>query len=251
MNRYRAAGYHLLITLCVLAVISGLIVFRWFPDFFFIIDGGWQGLRLIMAVGLVIGPLLTLIVYKAGKPGLRFDLTLIGMAQALCLTAGVYVVYSERPTFFVYYDGHFYSASADTYLEFGVTPPDPDRFDGTPAMVYVDLPASPIDEADLRKIYYDDEVPLWTAASYYEPLDRHMTEVLGQAPGEAKIRARDTDASLDRWLERHQGTFDDYAFIPVHSRFRRGYIAIRRIDRSFAGWLEGQPPPIELTLQLQ
>ncbi len=80
-------------------------------------DGGWQGLRLLLGVDLVLGPLLTLIVYRAGKPGLRFDLTAIGIIQATCLAAGIWIVHGERPLAMVYSDGSFYSVTAQSFRE--------------------------------------------------------------------------------------------------------------------------------------
>lgn len=246
MSRYLATFYHFLVSLAVFVVLAWFIFFRWFPDFFYAIDGGWEGLRIIILVDLVLGPLLTLIVFKAGKPGLLFDLILIGIVQVVCLAGGIYIVYNERPTFFVFYEGHFYSASASSYHNYGKTAPDPDRYGGAPAYIYVDMPTNPIEEADIRKIYYDDRVPLWTASEYYERLERHMDEVLKAGNAEEKIRKRDSTNNLDRWLARHEGSFEDYAFVPIHSRYRKAYIAIDRADMTFEGLLEVEPPPVEL-----
>ncbi len=102
MSRYQAFLYHFFISLAVFFVLAYLVLFEWYPDFFYSIDGGWEGMRIIIVVDLIMGPLLTLVVFKAGKPGLKFDLTVIGTFQAVCLAAGLYIVYSERPIFFIY-----------------------------------------------------------------------------------------------------------------------------------------------------
>ncbi len=115
MSRFSAFSYHMAISLVIFAILAYLIVEVWYPEFFFTIDGGWEGIRIVIGVDLVLGPLLTLVVYKAGKPGLKFDLSCIGVLQSLCLIAGVFVIYTVRPLYFIYYDKHFYSASADTY----------------------------------------------------------------------------------------------------------------------------------------
>ena len=82
MSRYRAAAIHLGLSALLFVALAYLVVFVWYPGFFFETDGGWEGIRIIAAVDLVVGPLLTLIVFKAGKPGLRFDLT----ARRSCCT---------------------------------------------------------------------------------------------------------------------------------------------------------------------
>ena len=106
MSRWYAGFYHLLISLFIFALLAGISLTLWYPGFFYSIDGGWEGMRIIIGVDLVLGPLLTTIVFKSGKPGLKFDLTAIGTMQATCLLAGVLIVYSERPLFFVFYDNH-------------------------------------------------------------------------------------------------------------------------------------------------
>src|SRR5262245_9454808 len=108
MSRYRAAAIHLGLSVLLFIAVGYAVLFIWYPDFFFETDCGWQGMRIIAAVDLVVGPLLTLIVFKAGKPGLRFDLTAIGVLQAICLAAGVWIVHGGRPLAIVYVDGSFF-----------------------------------------------------------------------------------------------------------------------------------------------
>ena len=99
MSRYQAFSYHFLISLAIFFVLAYLVLYHWYPDIFFSIDGGWEGMRIIIGVDLILGPVLTLIVFRAGKPGLKFDLAAIGTLQAVCLTVGTCIVYSERPIF--------------------------------------------------------------------------------------------------------------------------------------------------------
>jgi hypothetical protein len=65
-NRNTAFAIPLAISLVIFAILTAIGVFVWAPDFFFTTDGGWQGIRILGAVDLVLGPLLTLIVYKHG-----------------------------------------------------------------------------------------------------------------------------------------------------------------------------------------
>jgi len=243
LSRYAAAACHLMISLLVFAVLAWVILEVWYPDFFFAIDGGWEGMRIIFGVDVVLGPVLTLIVFRAGKPGLRFDLTLIGILQATCLALGTWIVYSERPIFFIYYDRHFYSSSADTFTGYGVPAPDPARFgDRTPAMVASVMPDNPIEEAGFRRILYQDNIPAWVYAPTFRPIGDHLDRVVSEGILEDRLRARDTGGRLDRWLKEHGGSVSDYAFIPIHSRYRDSFVGIRKSDRSFVDILEVPPP---------
>ncbi len=70
MSRWKAAGIHLSASMLVFLVLLTIVMQLWYPGILFRIDGGWSGLSLVLAVHLVAGPLLTLIVFKSGKPGL-------------------------------------------------------------------------------------------------------------------------------------------------------------------------------------
>ena len=50
----------------------------------------------------MIGPILTLIVYKPGKPSLKFDLSVIVVLQISALSYGMHTVFEGRPTFVVF-----------------------------------------------------------------------------------------------------------------------------------------------------
>ena len=243
MSRFKAFFYHFLISFLVFLVLLYLILIVWYPDFFFAIDGGWEGMRIIIGVDLILGPILTLIVFKSGKPGLKFDLSCIGLLQAVCLAGGVAVVYTERPIYFVYYEKHFYSSSADTFTNYGIATPDPSQFtDKLPVKVISKLPENPIEEADFRRILFQDGIPAWVYSPTYELLEGQMQEVIKGAFAEKDLRERDTEGKLDLWLAKYGGIFGDYAFIPIHSRYRDAFIAIRRSDESFVNIVEVPPP---------
>jgi hypothetical protein len=232
-----------MISAVVFVCLAYLVVFVWYPNFFFGTDGGWEGLRILIFVDLVLGPCLTMVVYQAGKPGLKFDLTCIGILQSVCLLAGLYVVENERPTFLVFYGGHFYSVSNDTFKRYGQLPGDPAAHgDRSPVKVAATVPENAIEEADFRTLLYREGVPVWIYERSFEPLEQHMDQVLAEAFDLEALRSRDTEAKLDIWLEKYGGELTDYAFFPIHSRYQKSFIAIRLSNREFVGVLDIPAP---------
>ena len=173
MSRWVAFAIHLGISLAIFLVLLGIIFTLWFPGILFSIDGGWNGLRIIIGVDLVLGPLLTLIVFKAGKPGLKFDLTCIGLFQATCLVAGMWIVHSERPLALVLAYDTLYSLSADEFEDYGRDPALLEEFPGGyPKLVYTELPENDI-EADIvsiRSQFIGD--PLYIQTERYQAMPR-------------------------------------------------------------------------------
>lgn len=239
MTRLAAFFVHLAISLVIFGVLAALVVYVWYPDFFFTADGGWQGLRIILAVDLVAGPLLTAVVYKAGKPSLRMDLTLIALFQAACLAGGTWVVYQERPLALVYSDGRFFSMSTKDYTEAGVDPAVLARLPGPwPKRVAMAMPEDPHRESDLRAEAFRSGRPLRTWHDYYVPLTPDRLDIDAEAAAPAELERLDRSTGhLGAWLARHGGALEDYAFFGFASRYHYAFLGVRRADGTIVGLL--------------
>jgi hypothetical protein len=101
MSRWKAAGLHSLISIVIAILVGSLIYFVWYPPPYFQIAGGSKLMLLIMGVDVVVGPVLTLAVFKSGKKGLRFDLTVIALLQIASFCYGASVIARARPVFVV------------------------------------------------------------------------------------------------------------------------------------------------------
>ncbi len=102
MSRWKASATHL--TICIVIAISVLLLmlFAWFPPPYFSAQGGKDLLILIFSVDVVLGPLITLIIYKHGKKGLKFDLAVIAILQLSALAYGIVALSEARPVYLVY-----------------------------------------------------------------------------------------------------------------------------------------------------
>ena len=239
VNRLGAFLIHLGISLLIFAVLAGVIRFVWYPDFFFAADGGWQGIRIVAAVDLVLGPLLTLIVFDRRKPELRRDLTMIGAFQLSCLIAGAYVVYDQRPLALVYVDGLFYSMSTDSYLRSDRPLPDFERFDGPrPKRLIVTLPEDLDAQSDIRGSALRTQTPLRMLADHYAEYDYSALNADVEAYTSEELLIQDQESQqLPGWLAVHGGTLEDYAFFPFATRYHYVFLGIRRDAGTIVGLL--------------
>lgn len=101
MTRWKASAIHFAISLLVLAVIVGIVVWRWYPPQLFAMAKAGQLLSILAGVDLVLGPLLTLLVYKHGKKSLKFDLSVIALLQVAAMAFGLLTVWQSRPVYLV------------------------------------------------------------------------------------------------------------------------------------------------------
>ena len=101
MSRWKAAAIHLSISAAIGLVVGALLLLVWYPPPYFHAAGADQLVLLLVGVDLVLGPLLTLILFRSGKKGLKFDLAMIAVLQTTALVYGLSVVLQSRPVFLV------------------------------------------------------------------------------------------------------------------------------------------------------
>ncbi|MEZ5468867.1 MAG: hypothetical protein R3F18_14580 [Lysobacterales bacterium] len=113
MTRLKAFRVHLLASACVGAVVATLVFFLWYPDFYFKASGAQILIATLIFVDVVIGPALTLLLFKPGKWGLAFDMTVILILQLCALLYGLSVIIGSRPVFMVAAVDRFVVVSAN------------------------------------------------------------------------------------------------------------------------------------------
>lgn len=102
--RARAFAVHLLLSVVVAALAAVTVFFIWYPAPYRELAGGGALFVILVAVDIVIGPLLTLVVFNQAKPRrtLLIDLSAIALAQAAALAYGMHTVYVARPVHVVF-----------------------------------------------------------------------------------------------------------------------------------------------------
>jgi hypothetical protein len=112
MSRWKASGIHVLLSVGVAAATLAFMLLVWYPRPLFQAAGGDRLIFILVAVDVILGPLITLIVFKAGKKGLRFDLAVIASLQVAALAYGMHTVYLARPVYLVFTKDRFDLVSA-------------------------------------------------------------------------------------------------------------------------------------------
>jgi hypothetical protein len=119
-QRLRAAAIHFLLSCAVAACVALVPLHFWYPGVIGKIAGGQHLFLLILGVDVVMGPLLTLVVFNTLKPRRELvrDLTVIGLLQLSALVYGLHTLYIARPVAVVHEPGRFRVVAAnDVRLE--------------------------------------------------------------------------------------------------------------------------------------
>src|SRR5919201_4579714 len=97
MSRWKAASIHFTLSVAIATILLGLMLALWYPPPYFALMGGLMLVVLIAGCDVTLGPLITLIIFKTGKKGLKLDLAMIGCVQAAALVYGLYMMFEARP----------------------------------------------------------------------------------------------------------------------------------------------------------
>lgn len=101
MNRWKASASHFLLSIVVIGGIATTAFLLWYPHALYRVAGLDRILLVMLGIDLTAGPLLTLILYRKGKRGLKFDLTVIAICQLAFLAYGLHTLWAARPVFLV------------------------------------------------------------------------------------------------------------------------------------------------------
>ncbi len=101
MTRWKASGIHFSISLMIGIFALSMLYFVYYPQPYFEPAGASKLVFILLGVDVVLGPLLTLVVFKSGKKLLKLDLSMIAVVQMAALLYGLHIMWAARPVFVV------------------------------------------------------------------------------------------------------------------------------------------------------
>lgn len=179
-SKLKAASIHLGISLIIFIGILYLILVEWYPGVFFEAEGGVSGLKLLAAVDLVLGPLLTLIIFNhiKAKKEIFFDMSFIALIQIGALTWGGLLVYSERPVAMVMWEGTFYTVTEDYYSKQNINLTDIAAFsDDKPLIILAEINGSVLQHKEIIRLT-DLKIPPYAQVHLYLSVKENFNSVL-------------------------------------------------------------------------
>jgi len=100
--RIQAGLIHLCIS-CVVALGAAALVFLvWYPAPLSTVQGVSRLVLILISVDVIIGPLITTIVFDRSKKSLPFDLGVVATLQLVALLYGLHAIFIARPALLVY-----------------------------------------------------------------------------------------------------------------------------------------------------
>lgn len=224
-NRLTAFFTHFLLSLVIFSAFILTLLYFWYPKPFFSASGGWQGLKIVALIGLVLGPVLTLIVFNKNKPykELRNDISVIVALQMSALLWGIYTVHEQRPVAAVYWDGTFYTVTAADIINQDLSLEILDEYgDNFPVYLFAPHPQTPEQWQPVLDRMKNDKVPPFQQPELYTNLEGNYSEIFRSNIDIAEVIS--TNQEMHEELEevlRQTGTrLHDNYYISMTSKYR-------------------------------
>jgi len=246
-TRVQAALIHLGLSALVAATIVAVMLLLWYPSPYFAAAGGGTLLMLLIGVDVVLGPLLTLIVYDPAKKSLLYDLAVIAMLQIAALIYGVNVMASARPAFVVYLRGGFDVVSANDVVTEDMAQAQLPEFQSVPLtgprLAAARVPVDPGVQLRIGMEAAAGGADLTAYPRYYIPYATASREAAASGkPLAALAQASPENAAAVARLAASSGkSADALVYLPLHTRSVQMSIVLDKANGDVVGVLPLEP----------
>jgi hypothetical protein len=193
-----------------------------------------------LSVDLVVGPFLTLFLYRPRKPGLKFDMSVVAIIQLTALIYGTSVIYVNRPYFAVFAVDRFELVSLRDIDPRMANDPDLLRKPLVgPRLVVALLPEDLATRQRLmEEVLFEGQPDIERRPEFWYPYETRTEYVVDRAKPLQVLSARseETARALLALADRLDKSLDELGFVPLIGR-----------ERDFAYVIDSQTgSPIEL-----
>lgn len=216
---FRLRGFliHLIASVCMALIATGIIFLVWYPSPLAQAIGVTSVVLLLLGVDVVAGPLLTLAVCKQGKKSLKYDLALIIIIQISAFIYGMHIIAQGRPVWIVFNKDSFVAVQAFEMKHDYMAKAKPEyqatNFSG-PQWIALHYPT----DTEQKKILYESAfkgVDLPRRADFYEPVANQIESIKQKAQDLSQLnqfnKPEEVKTELAKWPEAN-------AFLPLNAR---------------------------------
>jgi hypothetical protein len=242
IKKLTASLYHFIISLLVVGAFLALVKFYWYPDHLLSLSGVTSILFILIAIDIILGPLMTFVVYKPNKPKLKLDLSIIAVLQIAAFSYGMFTIYQGHPVYIVYAVNNFTIATANEI--------DPTQASNKhliksklagPQIAFAKIPENPKEAADILFGAFEGKPDIDKLPQYFEPYDQHLDDIFAQSIDLTKLLdKKETKQELEKFFS-HNGDKGDFAYLPLVGKSKDVILAFNKKTGKPVGIIDIDP----------
>lgn len=221
-----AALVHLAIS-GLIATLAALLIFGvWYPGALASLQGVDRLVLILIGVDVVIGPLITLIVFDPAKKSLKFDLGVVALMQTAALVYGLHAIYGGRPAYVVFNVARFNVVAAQEISQESLSKANSDVQISRlgPLLVAARFPEDPAKKSEILFSSLSGGYDLPQLPEYFVPLDVEKDAMRARMKPIAELRAVNALSEVDwtSFLEGYGKPEEDLRYLPIIGNERDG-----------------------------
>jgi hypothetical protein len=217
MDRLKAAGIHLLISVLIGAMSFATVWWILYPPPMLIAIGGDEIFRLIIMIDVIVGPLLTLVVFNTKKPSLKFDLAVIAAMQIAAMIYGFSFLYEARPVYVAALGDRFQVVQAPEVGTINLSKAKQTLPLFGPRWVSTTPPTDIFMKEEVKMVERDGG-SLGHFPQFHAPYEDGKAAILQKARPISDLKSANTGvtAEIDKWLNSHGYTDATAKYQPIN-----------------------------------
>jgi hypothetical protein len=234
LNRWKAASFHLALSAAIGATVVALMLVFWYPQPYFVAMGGDTLILILIGVDVVIGPLITLVVFDPKKKHLRFDLAVIALLQLSALAYGCHVMFVARPVYTVFVVDRFEAVAANQIDAASLAKATAPEFRALPLagpqVIAVRQPDDPQRQAEIVMSAMAGGADLANLPEFYVPYAAFQRDAAARALPLAELLRRQPDGAeaIRTLLAATRRGADTVGYVPLRARNRDMSVLVDR-----------------------
>ncbi len=224
LNRYHAFGWHLLVSLCVAAVSASLVFLVWYPNDLAYASGVTDIFRLLLLVDVILGPVITLIIFDKKKKELKRDLAVVVVMQFVAMLYGLHAVYVARPVYLVFNIDRFDLVYANDFSDQDLAKATKNEYKSLPQFGPKIIAARmPEDVKSRNEILFGSlsgGSDLSRMPQYYVPYPEQKVEVIHAIQSLDKLRKINEESlsAIDALEKKYAATKTKIGYLPLRGK---------------------------------
>jgi len=243
-HKLKASLIHLGLSVLLVGLVIGSVLFFLFPQLFIEVSDFKEIATIIISVDLILGPLLTFVIFKPNKKSLKFDLSVIAAIQVIALVYGAYALYQVHPVYITFNVDRF------TIVNARDAKPHNSKHDeykvsklSSGILAFARLPDDPVKRNEITLAAAKGEGDIDQHIEYYEPYKNNIDQIIAKGlDHKLIITAADSgDKKISSFIEENKSDIKNLVFLPLNSDKKDAIIVLDKLTAQPIATINSDP----------
>lgn len=250
LNRFQAFSIHFFVSSIIALLSAGLVFLLWYPGLLAAATGVTKVFLILLIVDVVLGPVITLIIFNPKKEELKRDLFIVFLIQIAALLYGLHTVFIARPVYIVFSVDCFELVYANDLSEEKLKKATNKQFQSLPLMgPELIAVRRPTEASERTKILFSslqggDDLP--QLPEYYVSYGEKKVEVIKQIQPFSHLYPfnKDREREVDQLQQKYALQKIGAGYLPLKARVRDLTIIVNKTTGEILEISDLQPWPV-------